>query len=1074
MLERAPACIEHGGRSIARFSRKAVRSRRSLHSAFWSHGASEINLPSWWIALLQQPPPERTKNRQSIVDTAKSCLTAGLTDGCFLDFLYPAKTLSLIHKLAVRDPAHIRTRQHASRTYTSTAIGESLALDSDADHASQLVGDMLRMDDQDEKLRRLVRRQKRYDDECQKLVLGKDETAYLLEDKPDESVQQLAEHLHTAGHELAEEYAEKILAYLHKIADSAYWQPQHYAMAIKAHMLLDDKDKAMASYTQALQNFQDHIATPTIIRIALERKNWQLGVEAWDAYKNTVQAEEFFWSGIQDMDSQKLVQNAMQLCRVVRQSEHGADTFLRQFAISLVENIYSMRHVKDFNIPAYDHYKLFMELRDLTRLSQRQYSLAIEQCLSLRFPKGDANLRKFGENAIRFYMTMRQRKDLILDRELLENLFKRACNIHNIDTQLIFKDLKDRFGLPSQRLYIFMLKEHEHRNDARAVYALLREIEESYKDPMSSKLALRILRMHAQRKELPEAIRLFSSLRDRTGELPQLAHYNVILTAHTHVQDIDGANKWLREMQSRGIQPDLHTYFPLLKHHARRGDIIAVERLVEDIQKQGLPAHVSIIESLIQAHIENEDLDEAQELLFESEDMELEGDRVYMWNLVMTAFAMRRSLEDLDNLRRKMRDANIAVNEMTLAARLQALCIRSNPFNAFRIVRDAKTNTDLRPGAFHYSIVMGGFARTQQYERVFLVYRWMIKHGIMPDFGARVLLVKSAAMIDQKEKRGSVGMRDQAILQRAEEVLAQLLETSEPDQMMNTRSSRGMIKGVPFDSSTEIFSSNFFDYLIFLYGNAKMFEKLEELYSRYVAYATKPMGRDIDRTMPSPTRMLVALMVYHRNASNHQEVERLWNFAVEKSQPLIIREGASPEDENWVLPSRKYILAAPLIQYMCSLADQGRTKEYGQLFQYLAVMGYGIDSKAWNLYVQQTAMNGEHVQAFRVAEAQLMQDWTGWSTDSHPQNVMKRLRKKYPSKLERNKRFPNYKTLVVLAKVYMNVKSKGFFKGDKDATDPLVEELWQVAPRTVEAVVTMPPLDEGIQRAYLGSYGREA
>ena len=145
MLERATGCIENGGRRLLRLTSKYSRPRRSLHSAFWCHGAGDIDLPSWWISLLQQPPPETVARSQSIVDTAKKCLSAGLLEGGFLDFLYPAKTLTLIHKLAVRDANQLNIRskslskQSNIRAYTSEAVEPRVAIESDFNHAMGLI-----------------------------------------------------------------------------------------------------------------------------------------------------------------------------------------------------------------------------------------------------------------------------------------------------------------------------------------------------------------------------------------------------------------------------------------------------------------------------------------------------------------------------------------------------------------------------------------------------------------------------------------------------------------------------------------------------------------------------------------------------------------------------------------------------------------------------------------------------------------------------------------------------------------------------------------------------------------------
>jgi pentatricopeptide repeat-containing protein PET309 len=1076
MLERAPSCLEQGGRRLLDVSRKSIRSRRYLHSAFWSHGAGEIDLPSWWIALLAQPPPEHSTSRRSIVDSSKSFSAAELGDAGFLDFLYPAKTLKLVHKLAVQDPGLLRQRcgfqlPASTRGYSTEATAERVPTQGGSAHAAQLV-DALRkieeVDNPDAERGRLATRGRIYREDCTKIVEDSDHLLELSDKNLPEVVARLS-MLKSRGSNLLRDHSEYLVQRLEAtFKHRAQWQPKHYAMSITAHILCKKYDIAMDLYREALGNFQDHIASTLIIRLAMEQKAWQLATEAWVAYGETVQSESFFWSGLQDMDCHQLFRHAIELADFVVQSKHNADTFLRQFTIKLLESIFSLRDLKDFNVPAFDHYSLFMRLRNLVRKpTEQQYRMAIDQCLSISFAPRDPKLRAFGDTAIRLYMQMRNRDEIVPDQKMLESLLKRSCHTQNVDTKLIFADLKNHYGAPTKLIYTIMIKYWERLNDPRACYRLMEEAETQHGNMMTSGLALRLLRMHAQRKEMSQAIRLFSSLRERTGESPGPAHWNAMVLAHTRVNDIAGARKWLDVMRKRGIQPDFHTFVPLLKHFSRRGDTDAVHGVVRDMRFARVDSHVAVIEALIQSYIQNEDLDEAHDLLFEAQGMDLQGDRTNMWNLLLTAFAVRRSIAEVDYLRKSMEEAQVPANEMTFAALASALCAQRQPVSAFRLIRRTMRLENLKPMALHFSIVMGGFINTAQYDQVFVVYRWMVEHGIAPDLGAKSLLVRAAAMIDQQEAkqdhtRSANRDTEGVVLSRAEEMLEQLLESAAPsDVPRNTP-----VKGLSWDASEESYASNYFDFLIYSYGHARMFSRVEAMYDKYVKHVQRNSTKQIGAEVPLPMRMLVALMVYHRKAESHAEVERLWNYAVERSQPLVIREGANPSNDDWVLPSRQYILATPLAHYMRSLADTERAGEFDQLFQYLTAMGYGLDSKAWNFYVQEAGFANDHLRAFVTAEQRLMQNWQGWApgTGRHKSVVLDKIRKQGQRSLQRGKWYPTYKTLVILARSFLEVQSRSAYS---DEYDKLLKQIEKQAPITARAVLEMPPLDEKLQQTYL-------
>ena len=137
MLEQAPACIKQAGRQIAKATQPRSRTRHSLHHSFWCHGAADIALPAWWIETFYQKPRAGKVSRQRNAHSAKGCLAAGLAGDGFLDFLYPAKTLILIHKLAARKIPirkgyyHVHLTHATPRTFFNGAAETRVAREGD-------------------------------------------------------------------------------------------------------------------------------------------------------------------------------------------------------------------------------------------------------------------------------------------------------------------------------------------------------------------------------------------------------------------------------------------------------------------------------------------------------------------------------------------------------------------------------------------------------------------------------------------------------------------------------------------------------------------------------------------------------------------------------------------------------------------------------------------------------------------------------------------------------------------------------------------------------------------------------
>lgn len=127
MIERAATCLENGGRHLLRLPKKSFRKHRSLHSAFWSHGAGDINLPAWWLAFLRVPSTgAQLWGPREDASPVSSALSDSLGLG-FLDFLYPRRTLAFIRRCVTENTTALRQRRQSriplqrSRAYTSTA-----------------------------------------------------------------------------------------------------------------------------------------------------------------------------------------------------------------------------------------------------------------------------------------------------------------------------------------------------------------------------------------------------------------------------------------------------------------------------------------------------------------------------------------------------------------------------------------------------------------------------------------------------------------------------------------------------------------------------------------------------------------------------------------------------------------------------------------------------------------------------------------------------------------------------------------------------------------------------------------
>lgn len=95
MLERTAGRLESGSlRRLLPSSRKSLKSRRTLHSAFWNHGGGDLELSPLWAALLRGPDPVDQLSEQQQQNKLNG------QNGVLLDFLYPAGTINFIRQFS--------------------------------------------------------------------------------------------------------------------------------------------------------------------------------------------------------------------------------------------------------------------------------------------------------------------------------------------------------------------------------------------------------------------------------------------------------------------------------------------------------------------------------------------------------------------------------------------------------------------------------------------------------------------------------------------------------------------------------------------------------------------------------------------------------------------------------------------------------------------------------------------------------------------------------------------------------------------------------------------------------------
>jgi pentatricopeptide repeat-containing protein PET309 len=1058
MIERVARCLEIGGHTALRGNKTGLRSRRHLHSAFWAHGAGNIDLPAWWIFLLQTPESayEPSSNRRS--GYLREAVSSELQD-IFLDFLYPVQTLALIRQLKRSSNAHRLAAQNAkrySRTYVSIAkdfISGANAVRAEAatpatGSDTRQAGDLLKKSISD-------------------LLDCKDHTGLydelwqsyqdLLELPKSLSPQDLVRLLRCLVLSRRTIDVERAVALFEGIPVHQR-RAIHYSHAVSAALTLKDLGTAITIHREALSRINGSIGTAAILCFAIQEELWKEAIDTWHGFwehKLSYYAKPEIWAAVDALPLVELISKASSAAdfaiSISESTDEGmAATAAREFGLELIRRVLSIVGI-NFNVNA--HWELVAKARTLAGSNDSSQKLALIQLLSV-------DTREHGHRALHLYRILRRSPDFLPTKDILNAVTYKLLE-HKIDAGLlmILEDWRTHFTALPARLATRVARVLAQNGHPEATQNLLDEYISTYGKPKTDALYHSLLFAYNRRADTEGIVRLFDDLREMHGFEPGVKGWNSLISTFARVGDIDGALNYFQKLRDAGVRPDSATYFLLMSMYGKRGDRDAVDDLFAQSKAEGIPTTIKMIDTIVLAKINDGALKEAERLVEEALLLDLDGPRTFMWGVLLNAYALRKDIEKVSYLHKRMQEAGVPSDGMVYAALMTSLTVAKLPDAARKIMDTIMPRNKVKRTALHYAIVMGGYLRINQYGRVFQLYKNMLRDNMSPNMSTQNVLLRAAGSVDKAALSGDEDSTTQTELLRAEQTFEQTIANLDPRELAASEP-RPFAGPQPLN---EAFTSTYFDYLIFLYGTEGAFSKAIELYERYVTMSLPLQGTDRDIEISPPTRLLSAIMVTHLRTGNYSEVDRCWSLALEKSEQLACKSKADIFRPGWVLHSRRFIINLPLHQYITSLTDQNRTEDLIDTIDGLHSAGYALNSANWNIYIQALARSPQmvhHFLAFEHCERHLMAGWPGWASFGNPNWMKPKLRAvQRDMLLKQDQSAPAYLTLVFLARAYLECRSQG--------KSHLTLTMERSGPRTVDAINNMPRLDDRPQSEIL-------
>ncbi|KAI9696818.1 MAG: hypothetical protein M1836_005180 [Candelina mexicana] len=1065
MLERAAGCLETSGRHILRASRKSIKTRRMLHSTFWSHGAGDLDLPPWWTTIVQGAFGDGVEAESYRELTTRNAFSNPFGE-LGLDFLYPTKTLAFIQKCSAygseRWQCH-RVRQSAkqsTRAYTSVA-GEGSENDEDdltfsASSAEGLLQStskkQLVLSDDADPFSVLRTR-------LESASVRDSEEIWQLYCQVKTTPADVSLRVNILGHLACSDRMvdARRSAQLFETIPLLNRNSEVYRHGIESQIKLKNLQKANEIHQEALPRAlaQGPLGSDLLLARMIDAHDWLAAYKLWESFqefKPTTVSESHLWGSVKKLSHIKERALSLAIYASKREQPGNNQTSFSQSQglLKFVGKVSSIALSFDDDIGAQHVLGLFDKLKRLKLLTAEHYEKAILRLLSVR---SNDSLRL----AHKLYGAFRNAQHLTPSRPLLRATLKSFCDAYNlIGMRKVMDDWFRIYDGPDSTSYRMLMRSFARQGDVNAVQTLCNAYSSRFNGDFRHLPIL--LYVHARRGTLEETVKQFREIIAIIPDKLDLMCWNILLYAYAKVDDVDGAVQCFNDLLFDGLKPDDYTFGTLMGVCANRGDVEGVKELLRLSDSHGSKRTVAMVDCVVLAHIKDESLQDAERVIEAAIDMDLEGPRTRMWNYVLTAYAFRLDIGSVTRVHQRMQELGVPGDGMTYAALMQLLAMRGQANAADKLLRSTHHTDPLKITSFHYAIVMGGYLATGELDQVFETYQSMRKAGFSPSAAHKSSLLRASVNVDVT-RIANFGSQEQQ-LTAAETILEQILRSAD----LSDVAVKAPMKGLGVQSINESYPSMYFDYLIFVYGQRRAFDKVREIYSKYEETAKRL--RPAKEVTPS-VKALCALMVSHLRQEQWSDLEECWNLAREQAmkvaKPVAITVASEPYQ---ALYHRRFVLCTPLLYYLKALDEQGKYDEMRSTINSLQQNGFALDNKAWNSYIQILTRSYHHLEAFELCERWLVPGWTGWPTKQYRRIRKRQIKNLRADRFKPGRLFPVYQTMVYLAGALMDIRSMGVGDEGKE----LMAKIRKIAPRTLDAVRGLPRIDDQVQQDILKSW----
>lgn len=1064
MLERTAATLEpcHFQRVLPP-TKTPFKSNRRLHTAFWQHGAADIELSNVWQALVREP-----LESLNLLPTSKSSSgsrSESLNASSFLlDFLYPQGATLLLRKLSPSildryERPRLYPRGSGPRLFTSSASSAQLSRSSAEEatgHVSARIEAISRPEDVAENS---VHDNTNTEDESAapdaapgpKELANEDRCGTNISLAVNASVEEATaqqESMSEIGN--AESSAQDQLKFskLESLRDLLNLNDDGYRFEriwLRFHAL----NRPEEFRSQFMDYVTRHKSMTYLLVKSLQEGHWPTLWQIWARYPEAHRenAEAIDWEEFERHTKfQKMVQQLTSLIKEIHR--------LEQATVSVADLESSKALVSRFIYPIIHRYHRKLRSQDYEYLPQLLKDPILYETF-LEHITSSCGSRALSDKLYKAYRKMpgvKIRGHVM--RAMVHLVYKPVGNAEGME--MVLGDLYNRFPRLDMGLYRAYIIFYARRGDVKTAQRFFDEYRSHYVEERKVKQRplpnypdfLELLQLYAVRGELGETRRIFSQAQGDFGPELNTRCWNVLLNAHAKASEYDAAVRVFGVLK-QAVPADHYSYGTMMGMSGSRGDLEFTLELYRMAKSEDIQPNITMVDCVVEAYCQNDKFNDAENIVKITTERERfdKDELTILWNSLLWHHASRRDLKTLNELLNQMTEFHVPYDNETYSHLLRALAWCKQPHHALFLLQQAVKTHAFKPTLEHYTLLMSAFIITGQPQELLRTSAILRSLG-MPQTGSLLLRVLQALGSWATKDRYSNPEQSRKLLLSA---LRQFRESIERSNYAteNLPLRKAKVQKPWVDSSakattvaTRTEQANILVHTFTLMRQATDVKDIIELW--------KSSSPETTNMKEPPLRLLHSLMHTAFYEGKHEEVRQIWRIVFDRACHMA-RVSAPGTTRDTTLPALRYMLTDPLktIQRL-----YGVTQDPAGLRETVTSVlraGFRLDSKNWNFYVQLLADLKRWREAFIVCEEQLMPFWRGWArarakTKGVPKSIPLDVRRRFMN--PHNPRPISY-TLMVLSKAYMDLEQMASWSGEAER---LLAYITNKCPASVSAV----------------------